>query len=124
MNTHDQNTRKWFTTRTIDEFKQESAMRDNQGKPQWSLVDFEALMPLIYVLEFGAKKYSRDNWKKYMPANEIQDSMMRHMIAMNSGEIVDPESGYPHIGHIMANAMFYSYHHLNHEPTTRNSRSE
>jgi len=125
-------TSKWFVTRSLEEIRienelkkaHERAMRNNTGKPQWSLVDFEALMPLIYVLEFGAQKYERDNWKKYMPANEIMDSMMRHMIAMNRGELVDPESQLPHIGHIMANAMFYSYHHLNHESTARDCRSE
>ena len=36
--------------------------------------------------------------------------MMRHQIAIMAGEEIDPESGKPHIGHLMANAMFYSYH--------------
>jgi len=124
--------KKWFVTRSLEELRVENeikkaherAMRNNTGKPQWSLVDFDALIPLLYVLEFGAQKYSRDNWKKYMPANEILDSMMRHMIAMVRGELVDPESGYPHIGHIMENAMFYSFHHLNHETSYRDSGRE
>lgn len=116
-------TQKWFTTRSLQEVNienelkkaHERALRYNTGKPKWSLVEFDALTPLVHVLEFGAKKYSRDNWKKDMPANEILDSMMRHIIAMSRGEIVDPESQLPHIGHVMANAMFYSYHTLNHE---------
>lgn len=106
---------KWFTTKTIEEFKVESliadrALRYNEGKPQFSLIDFDSLIPLVQVLEFGAKKYSRDNWKKEMPKNELMDSLMRHMVALLRGEENDPESGLPHIGHIMANAMFISYH--------------
>ena len=35
----------------------EQALRYNEGKPQWSLVDFKSLEPLVEVLGFGAKKY-------------------------------------------------------------------
>ena len=48
-----------------------------------------------------------------MKKRTILDSMMRHQIALMAGEEIDPESGKPHIGHIMANAMFYSYHYTN-----------
>jgi hypothetical protein len=36
--------------------------------------------------------------------------MLRHLIALLDGEELDSESGLPHIGHIMCNAMFHSYH--------------
>ena len=48
-----------------------------------------------------------------MKKRTILDSMMRHQIALMAGEEIDQESGKPHIGHIMANAMFYSYHYTN-----------
>lgn len=82
------------------------ADRFNEGKPQWSLVDFESLIPMVRVLEFGAKKYSRDNWKKGLTYSFVIDSMMRHIVALSKGELLDPESGLPHIGHIQCNAMF------------------
>lgn len=52
----------------------------------------------------------RDNWKLDMPIQSIVDSMMRHVVAFADGEVNDPESGLPHIGHIMCNAMFIQYH--------------
>ena len=82
------------------------AMRHNQGKPQYSLLDLTALEPCARVLEFGAKKYARDNWKKGMPVTKILDSLLRHIAALRSGELIDPESGLPHIGHIQCNALF------------------
>ncbi len=45
--------------------------------------------PMVQVLEFVAKKYEEDNWKKPMDKKQILNSMMRH---------------------IMANALFYSFH--------------
>lgn len=88
----------------------DKALRYNEGKVQWSLVDFPSLEPMVRVLEFGMKKYAKDNWKKHMDLDKILDSTMRHIAALNSGESIDPESGLPHIGHIMCNAMFYSFH--------------
>lgn len=94
---------------------EEKADRFNQGKPQWSLVDFKSLEPLVRVLEFGALKYERENWKKGHVKSELLDSAMRHMAAMIDGEEIDPESGLPHSAHIMCNMMFYNYHYLKNE---------
>lgn len=86
-------------------------LRYNDGKLKWSLVDFDALEDMVKVLEFGAQKYSANNWKKGLNTDEIAESMMRHLFAYLQGEDIDPESGLPHTGHIMCNAMFLSYMH-------------
>jgi len=89
----------------------EKSLRYNEGKEKWSLVHFKSLKPMVDVLEFGAKKYSPDNWKKGLDRNEILESMMRHLTALMDGEEIDKESGLSHIGHIQCNAMFYSFHY-------------
>jgi len=94
------------------DYKQELADRFNDGKLQWSMVDFKALEDMVRVLEFGAKKYSRDNWKKGLKTTEVVDSLLRHIYAYLNGEDIDPESGINHTGHIMCNAMFLSHMHL------------
>lgn len=88
---------------------QEVALRDNKGKPKWGLVHYKSLIPMINVLEFGAKKYEEWNWMKPMPTREILESMQRHLAALMDGEEVDSESGISHMGHIQCNAMFYNY---------------
>ena len=88
----------------------EKAARFNEGKPQWSLVHFKSLEPMIRVLEFGTLKYAPRNWQKSMPLDKILESMQRHLAALFDGEEVDSESGISHMGHIQANAMFYNYH--------------
>ena len=100
---------KYATEEQVNEVISGYASRFNAGKPQWSIVDFKSLEPMVRVLEFGSVKYSRDNWKKGMPINEICDSLMRHLVAYMDGEELDPESGLSHIGHIQCNAMFLSY---------------
>jgi hypothetical protein len=86
------------------------ALRYNEGKPQWSLVDFKSLEPFVRVLEFGALKYERENWKKEMELNKILDSAQRHLASMIDGEQIDQESGLEHAGHVICNMMFYIYH--------------
>lgn len=85
------------------------ALRYNNGKPKWSLVDFNSLKPMVAILEFGAKKYSKDNWKKGMPMSEVIESLLRHTFALLNGEMDDQESKLTHIGHIQCNAMFLAY---------------
>ena len=89
-------------------------MRYNEGKLRWSLVDLMCFEDMVRVLEAGAKKYSEDNWKKGLPMKAQCDSMMRHLIALMSGELNDPETGLPHIGHIQCNAMFMAHTMKNH----------
>ena len=87
----------------------DQADRFNEGKPKWSLVHFPSLEPMVRVLEFGAKKYDIDNWKKGMPVNEVIESTLRHLHAILEGELHDEESGLEHIGHVQCNAMFLAY---------------
>jgi len=84
-------------------------MRFNNDKLRWSLIDFDSLEDMVRVLEFGAEKYDDNNWKKGLKTTEITESLMRHLFAYLRGEDIDPESGLPHTGHIMCNAMFLSY---------------
>jgi hypothetical protein len=87
-----------------------SADRYNAGKLRWSLVDFDAVGEMLKVLEFGAIKYSSDNWKQGLHRGEVLESAQRHLIKLFEEEEEDPESKLLHAGHIMCNMMFYIYY--------------
>jgi len=93
--------------------KDKQALRYNQGKPQLSYVVSAryALEGAAAVMEAGAAKYDRDNWKNSSPKEALIDSMMRHLCKFMDGEEVDEESGLPHVDHALCNAIFLSYHY-------------
>ena len=88
------------------------SLRYNSGKPQLSYIldAMPALKNMVAVMEFGTSKYERNNWKKGFTKEALLDSLLRHVDAFYSGEDIDPESGEPHVGSIMCNAMFLAYH--------------
>lgn len=76
-------------------------------KPDYSLLSFHALDEVVKTLTYGAKKYSRDNWKKvpnfrrrYLAAS------LRHIAAYARGELRDPETGLHHLSHAVVSLMY------------------
>jgi len=83
-------------------------MRKNGGKPKLSFVlDFpNAMEQVSRVMEAGAEKYERNNWKNGAPFSEMEDSMMRHILAFHNCKDDDVESAQSHLAHIICNASF------------------
>jgi hypothetical protein len=82
--------------------------RKNKGKTKLTkaMLFPQALEALVQVVEYGEEKYSdaqEKAWLSYEPV-EVIDSMLRHILALTNGEIIDPESGLHHAKHIMFNA--------------------
>ncbi len=72
-----------------------------------SLYDLRAFEAMAKVLDYGTKKYDRNNWKKgYSNKFSTADSLYRHLRQLIIGENTDEESGLSHIGHLMCNVMF------------------
>lgn len=70
------------------------------GKLDYTLVPWDGLEEIVKVLEFGAKKYARDNWR-YVEKADVRylAAAFRHMIAYNQGEKTDKETGLSHLAH-------------------------
>lgn len=56
-------------------------------------------MSVAAVLGFGAEKYAADNWRKGMEWRRLYGAALRHLMAWERGEDLDPESGLPHLAH-------------------------
>ena len=85
--------------------KGERSLRYNTGKPDYSLIPIAAMQEAAKVLEYGASKYERDNWRRPTHWSVSFACLQRHLAAWQSGEDNDPESGRNHLGHAMCNIL-------------------
>lgn len=82
-------------------------VKADAGKAPWDLMPFAALAEVVKVLEFGAKKYAPDNWRKVPEAHKrYLAACFRHLCARGLGEKLDPESGLPHLAHAACCVLF------------------
>ena len=66
------------------------------------------------VFEYGKRKYAAWNWAKGMAWSIPIACALRHADALwNRGEANDPESGLPHIGHILCNTAMSLHFYRN-----------
>lgn len=82
----------------------------DKGKIRYDLYPPEVLEQVCQILTFGAEKYSPNGWKEVPDANNrYYSALMRHLEAWRQGEKVDPESGMPHLAHVLCNVTFLTY---------------
>ena len=83
--------------------------KDDQGKNAWHLLPWRSIRGVVQVLTHGAKKYEPENWR-VVPEwrDRYFSATMRHLEAWWSGEKLDPESGFPHLWHVLCCVIFLS----------------
>lgn len=84
--------------------------KDDQNKPDWTLLPIAPVENVVKVLDFGAQKYARDNWQKVPDARRrYAAAALRHIMAHQKGERLDPESGLPHLSHAVCCLLFLDH---------------
>jgi hypothetical protein len=81
-------------------------MKNDYHKPQMHLIDRTAMQSMAIVLQHGAAKYGKDNWKGGIEFSRLVSAALRHLFAISDGEDIDHESGELHASHVMCNMMF------------------
>ena len=76
------------------------------GKPRPTLVPVGLIEAVTAVREYGTAKYhDPDNWRQVEP-QRYRYALCRHWLAYLRGEQCDPESGLPHLWHLVTNGAF------------------
>jgi hypothetical protein len=87
-----------------------SGMKYDGGKARMALL-FDgcpnALEAVGQVLTFGAQKYAAHSWQTVPEGDErYKSALLRHLLAVGKGEVIDPESNLHHLAHAACNALF------------------
>lgn len=84
------------------------------GKVRMDLIPLDVVENIGKVLTYGAQKYSDNSWQNLPDFwKRYKAALLRHLTAIDKGELIDPESGLPHIDHVLCNTVFldWGFHH-------------
>lgn len=90
---------------TLQNFLEEGHKQDS-GKVMLDLVPPSLEEAVGTILTFGAEKYGRNDWKKGFKYSRIVAALKRHLNEFYKGNVLDPESGKPHLWHAACNIAF------------------
>lgn len=93
--------------------KTKKGIKYDSGKAPLSILTKESLEAEARAFEYGAKKYSRNNYKLGMEWTRLIDAALRHIIAFNSKQNIDNESGLNHLAHAKACIAMLIYYYEN-----------
>lgn len=86
------------------------------GKPRMGLLPWAELVKVVWVLEYGAKKYTEGGWRSVPDGlKRYVDAGLRHVGSFCDGEALDPESGLHHLAHAACDFLF-ALRWVGHEP--------
>jgi hypothetical protein len=87
--------------------KKLKGLKHDYDKPRYDLLPPVAVEEMAKVLTFGAKKYKPNSWQHVEGGlDRYRAALLRHIFAIQSGEIIDKESGLPHAAHAMCCSAF------------------
>lgn len=69
----------------------------DQGKPEWSVLPFDALEEVVRVMMHGDEKYGKGNWRGGLAYSRLFNASIRHMVSWWNGETRDAESQCHHL---------------------------
>jgi hypothetical protein len=81
------------------------------GKLRWDLLPLEEIEDIVKVYTSGANKYGENTWQLLDNGYErYKAALLRHLTAIEGGEIIDKESGLPHTAHVMWNSIALNHY--------------
>lgn len=94
-------------------------------KPDLSLVPRSAIEGMARAFMVGEKKYGRYNFTQGMESHRFIAAAMRHIVAWQDGESLDPETGNHHLWHALASiAMLLECERLGTLEDTRRANAD
>ena len=95
-------------------YEKQSGKKNDQGKPDMSLLSSPALLEMAKVLSFGKIKYSAHNWRGGFEWSRLYGAAQRHLNQWNDPyqASTDSETKLSHLAHAAVNIMMLIEHEI------------
>jgi hypothetical protein len=101
-----EDTFKMMNTSNFEEPSKTFVKHDSE-KLRPSLFPINAYEDILKVIEYGARKYEKDNWRECEDLTRYIDACERHIIEYKKGNKIDSgESRLKHLAHAATNLIF------------------
>lgn len=90
-------------------------MKNDEGKPEFDRLSFEAISCINEVHKYGDSKYEKGNWRKGINKTRLINAAIRHLSAILRGEQLDQESRLLHSAHAGACCEMITHYYLHEE---------
>ena len=98
-----------FTSEFTESAEPAKFTKYDSGKWDPTIVSPDMIHAIAKVMEFGAQKYGRDNWRKCENPEKLLAATLRHIHAHQKGEVLDTDSDLPHLHHALCNLAFIAH---------------
>ena len=106
------NKKEWEAQRRYFRGMENSSKKNDflDNKPRWDLLPLDLIAKVVDVYTAGAKKYGDNTWQGLENGyNRYKAALFRHILAYESGEIIDKETGCEHLAQAAWNALAMLY---------------
>lgn len=86
----------------------QGGVKNDGGKIDYTLLLKDlpgSVKSVVKVLELGCKRYGRTNYSK-VESERYEKSVLRHIMSHLSGDLIDKDSGEPHLSHAICGLLF------------------
>lgn len=83
-------------------------MKQKKNKLMVELVPPESVKAMAKIFEFGTRKYTPRGWEAGMEFEDYLAAAERHLLELKEGNMIDEESGMPHLFHALTNFAILS----------------
>ena len=106
------NKKEWEAERRYFRDMENSSKKNDflDNKPRWDLLPLDLIAKIVDVYTAGAKKYGDNTWQGLENGyNRYKAALFRHILAYESGEIIDKETRCEHLAQAAWNALAMLY---------------
>lgn len=90
----------WVKREEATKFAKKNDKKDDKAPLEYLRLD--GISEMCEVFAFGANKYGKDNYLLGHHVDQLTAAALRHILAYQAGQELDPETGKSHIAHAQA----------------------